>query len=164
MAATSEVVASDASPQSDLFSGIGRLYRAARVGARATGPPVGPRGPPEEGSVPAGIGLPERDLVTVDNLGMSLAFSLYGTRGGLCSEPVERVVYGVDAESVHGEFRSAVSVREAGRVGESRTDLVLGSHLDVLSVLLHIFDDRQIRVVRLVLVAVVMAEDTAVLE
>ncbi|MES9511774.1 hypothetical protein ABWJ92_36190 [Streptomyces sp. NPDC000609] len=67
----------------------------------------------------------------------------------------------MDIESEHGEFRCAVSVREADRVGESRTDLVLGNHHDVLSVLLHILDDRQIRAVRIVSVTVVMAEDTA---
>lgn len=57
-------------------------------------------------------------------------------------------MHDVDIEPEHGEFRSAVSVREADRVGESRTDLVLGNHHDVTSVLLHILDDRQIRAVR----------------
>lgn len=127
-------------------------------------PPVEPHSPSEEGSVPADIDLPERDLATVDNLTMPLAFSQYSTCGGLRSEPVEHAVHSVDIESEHGEFRSAVSVREADRVGESRTDFVLGNHLDVPAVLLHILDDRQIRAVRLVSVTVVMAEDTAALE
>jgi hypothetical protein len=36
-----------------------------------------------------------------------------------------------------------MSVRQPDRVGESRTDLVLGNHHDVPSVLLHVLDDRQ---------------------
>jgi hypothetical protein len=64
-----------------------------------------------------------------------------------------------DTEPEHGQFRSAVSVREAYRVGESRTDLVFGNHHDMPSVLLHMFGDRQIRAVRFLPVAVVMAGD-----
>ncbi|MFJ7201727.1 MULTISPECIES: hypothetical protein [unclassified Streptomyces] len=70
----------------------------------------------------------------------------------------------MDIEPEHGEFRSAVGVREADRVGESRTDLVFGNHHDVPSVLLHVLDDRQIHAVHFVPVAVVMAEDTPALE
>jgi hypothetical protein len=73
-------------------------------------------------------------------------------------------VHGVDIESEHGEFRCAVSVREADRVGESRTDFVLGNHHDVPSVLLHIPGDRQIHAVRFVPVTVVTTENTAALE
>lgn len=127
-------------------------------------PPVEPDGLPEEGPVPAEIDLPERDLVAIGNVKMPLAVSQYSTLGGLRSEPVEHAVHGVDIESEHGEVRYAVSVREADRVGESRTDLVLGNHNDVPSVLLHILDDRQIHAVRFVSVTVVMAEDAAALE
>lgn len=73
-------------------------------------PPVEPGGLSEEGPVPAQINLPERDLVTVTNVRMSLAFSQYSARGGLLSEPVEHAVHAVDIESEHGEFRCAVSV------------------------------------------------------
>lgn len=127
-------------------------------------PSVEPDGPSEEGSVPAEIDLPERDLMTVDNVRMVLAVRQYSARSGLRSEPVEHAVHGVDIEAEHGEVRSAVGVREADRVGESGTDLVLGNHHDVPSVLLHILNDRQIHAVRLVPVTVVMAEDTAALE
>jgi len=127
-------------------------------------PPVEPDGLPEEGPVPAEIDLPERDLVTVDNVRMPLAVSQYSARGGLRSEPVEHAVHGVDIEPEHSELRCAVSMREADRVGESRTDLVLGNHHDVPSVLLHVLGDRQIRTVRFVSVTVVMAEDAAALQ
>lgn len=127
-------------------------------------PPVEPDGLPEERPVPAEIDLPERDLVAVGNVKMPLAVSQYSTRGGLRSEPVEHAVHGVDIEPEHGKFRCAVSVREADRVGESRTDLVLGNHNDVPSVLLHILDDRQIHAVRFVSVTVAMTEDAAALE
>lgn len=73
-------------------------------------------------------------------------------------------MHDVDIEPEHGEFRCAVSVREADRVGESRTDLVLGNHHYVTSVLLHIFDNRQIRAVRFISVTVVVAENAAALE
>ncbi len=126
--------------------------------------PVEPDGPAEERPVPAEIDLAGRDSVTVDNVRMPLALSQYGARGRLRSEPVDHAVHDLDIESEHGEFRCAVSVREADRVGESRTDLVLGNHHDVTSVLLHILDDRQIRAVRFVSVTVVMAENTAPLE
>lgn len=124
-------------------------------------PPVEPDGSPEEGPVPAEIHLPERDLATVGNVRMPLAISQYSARGGLRSEPVEHAVHGVDIEPEDGEFRYAVSVREADRVGESRTDLVLGNHHNVPSVLLHILDDRQTQAVRFVSVTVVMTEDAA---
>ncbi|MGW0694123.1 hypothetical protein [Streptomyces sp. NBC_01602] len=55
-------------------------------------------------------------------------------------------------------------MREADHVGESRTDLVLGNHHDLTSVLLRILDDRQIRAVRFVSVTVVMAENAAALD
>jgi hypothetical protein len=127
-------------------------------------PPVEPDGPSEEGPEPAEIHLPERDLVAVGNVRMPLAVSQHSARGGLLSEPVEHAVHGVDIEPEHGEFRRAVSVGEADRIGESRTDLVLGNHHDVPSVLLHILDDRQISAVRFVPVTVVVAEDAAALE
>jgi hypothetical protein len=126
--------------------------------------PVEPDAPPEEGPVPAEVNVPERDVVTVDNARVPLAVSQYIARGGLLSDAVEHAVHGVDIESEHGELRSAVGVCEADRVGESRTDVVLGNHDDVPSVLLHILDDRQIHAVRFVSVAVVMAEDAAALE
>lgn len=126
--------------------------------------PVEPDGLPEEGPVPAAIDLSERDSMTVDDIRMALAVRQRFTRGGLLSEGVEHAVHGVDIEPEHGEFRSAVRVREADRVGESRTDLVFGNHHDVPSVLLHMLDDRQIHTVRFVPVAVVMAEDTAARE
>ncbi len=122
---------------------------------------VEPDGPPEEGPVPAEVNVPERDVVTVDNARVPLAVSQYSARGGLLSDAVEHAVHGVDIESEHGELRSAVSVCEADRVSESRTDVVLGNHDDVPSVLLHILDDRQIHAVRFVPVAVIMAEDAA---
>jgi hypothetical protein len=142
---------------------------AIRVGPhnlqhRERRPPVEPGGLPEEGPVPAKINLPERDLVTVANIRMPLAVSQYSARGGLRSEPVEHAVHGVEIESEHGRLRRAVSVRKADRVGESRTDVVLGDPHDVPSVLLHILDDHQIRAVRFVPATVVMTEDTAALE
>lgn len=70
----------------------------------------------------------------------------------------------MDIETEHGEFRPAMSVREADRVGESRPDLVFGNHHDVPSVLLHMLDDRLIHAGRFVPVAVVMAEDAAAVE
>ncbi len=127
-------------------------------------PPVEPDGLSEEGPVPAQINLPERDLVTVDNVRMSLAVSQYSARGGLLSEPVENAMHDVDIESEHGRLRCAVSVREANRVGESRTDVDLGNHHDVPSVPLHVLTESQIHVVRFVSVTVVMAEDAAALE
>lgn len=127
-------------------------------------PPVEPDGPPEEGPVPAEIDLPERDLAAVDNVTMLLAVRQYSADGGHLSEPVENAMHGVDIEPEHGEFRCAVSVRQADRVGESRTDLVLRNHDDVPSVLLHILGDRQFNPVCFVSVAVVMAEDAAALE
>lgn len=123
-------------------------------------PPVEPDGLPEEGPIPAEIHLPERDLVAVGNVRMPLAFSQHSARGGLRSEPVEHAVHGVDIEPEHGEFRCAVSVRETDRVCESRTDLVLGNHNDVPSVLPHILDDRQTKAVRFVSITVVTAKDT----
>lgn len=126
--------------------------------------PVEPNCPPEEGPVPAEVNVPEHDVVTVDNARVPLAVSQYSACGGFLSDAVQHAVYRVDIESEHGELRSAVSVREADRVGESRTDVVLGNHDDVPSVLLHILDDRQIHAVRFVPVAVVTAEDAAALE
>ncbi|RPK72070.1 hypothetical protein EES45_33885 [Streptomyces sp. ADI97-07] len=114
--------------------------------------------------MPAAIDLPERDLIPVDNIRMALAVRQHFACGGLLSERVKHAVHGVDIEPEHGEFGSAVGVREADRVGESRTDLVFGNHHDVPSVLPHMLDDRQIHAVRFIPVAVVMAEDTAALE
>lgn len=108
-------------------------------------PPVETDGLPEEGPVPAAINLPERDSMIGDNIRMALAVCQCFACGGLLSEGVEHAVHGVDIEPKHGEFRSAVGVREADRVGESRTDLVFGNHHDVPSVLLHMLDDRQLR-------------------
>lgn len=127
-------------------------------------PPVEPDGLSEEGPVPAQINLPERDLLTVDNVRMSLAAGQYTARNGLLSEPVENAVHDVNIESEHGELRCVVSVREADRVGESRADVVLRNHHDVPSVPLHVLDDRQIHAVRFSSVTVVMAEDAAALE
>lgn len=127
-------------------------------------PPVETDGLPEEGPVPAAINLPERDSMIGDNIRMALAVCQCFACGGLLSEGVEHAVHGVDIEPKHGEFRSAVGVREADRVGESRTDVVIGNHDDVPSVLLHILDDRQIHAIGFVSVAVVMAEDAAALE
>ncbi len=104
-------------------------------------PPIEPDGLPEEGPVPAVIDLPERDAIPVDNIRMALAVRQHFARCGLLSERVEHAVHGVDTEPEHGDFRSAVGVREADRVGESRTDLVFGNHHDVPSVLLHMLDD-----------------------
>lgn len=117
-----------------------------------------------EGSVPAEIDLPERDLLTIDNVRLTLAVSQDSVGGGLCPESVEYAVHGVNVESEQGELRRPVSVSEADRVCETRTDLVLGNHYDVLSMLLHILDDRQIHAVRFVPVIVFMAEDAAALE
>lgn len=127
-------------------------------------PPVESNGLPEEGPVPAAIYLSERDLMPDDNIRMALTVRQCFARGGPLSEGVEHAVHGVDIEPEHGELRSAVHVREADRVGESRTDLVFGNHHDVPSVLPHMLDDRQIHAVRFVPITVVMAEDTAALE
>lgn len=127
-------------------------------------PPVEPDGPSKESPVPAAINVPERDLIPVDNIRMALTVRQHFARGRLLSERVEHAVHGVDIEPEHGEFRSAMSVREADRVGESRTDLVFRNHHNVPSVLLHMLDDHQIHAVRFVPVAVVMAKDTPALE
>ncbi|GGX69208.1 hypothetical protein GCM10010515_40960 [Streptomyces fructofermentans] len=73
-------------------------------------------------------------------------------------------MHGVDIEPEHGEFRTAVGVREADRVGESGADLVFGDHHDVPSMLPYMLGDRQIHAVRIVPVAVVVAQDAAALE
>ncbi len=127
-------------------------------------PPVEPDGLPEEGPVPAAINLPERDSMPDDNIRMALAVRQCFARGGLLSESVEHAVHEADIEPEYGEFRSAVRVHEADRLGESRTNLVFGNHHDVPSVLLHMLDDRQVHAVRFAPVAVVMTEDTAALE
>lgn len=127
-------------------------------------PPVEPDGLSEEGPIPATINLPERDLIPVDNIRMALTVRQCLARSSLLSERVEHAVHDVNIEPEHGEFRSTVRVREADRVGESRTDLVFGNHHDVPTVLLHMLDDRQIHAVRFVPVAVVMAEEAAALE
>lgn len=153
-------------PHLSLFIPVKSVIRVGprNLQHRERRPPVEPDGPSEESPVPAQINLPERGLVTVDNVTMSLAVSQYSARGALLSEPVENAVHDVDIESEHGQLRCAVSVREADRVGESRTDVVLGNHHDVPSVPLHVLDDRQIHAVRFVSVTVVTAEDAAALE
>lgn len=152
-----------------LLSLLFPMKAAIRVGPgdlqhRERGPPVEPDGPPEEGPVPAEIDLPERDLLTIDNVRLTLAVSQDSVGGGLRPESVEHAVRGVNIESEQGEFRCPVSVCAADRVSETRTDLVLGNHYDVPSMLLHILDDRQIHAVRFVPVTVFMAEDAAALE
>lgn len=127
-------------------------------------PPVEPDGQSEESPVPAAINLPERNSMSVDNIRMALAVRQCFARGRLLSECVEHAMHSVHIEPEHGEFRSTVSVREADRIGESRTDLVFGNHHDVPSVLLHMLDDRQIHAIHLVPVTIVTAQDTAALK
>lgn len=114
--------------------------------------------------MPATINVPECDSMAGDNIRMALAVCQCFACGRPLSERVEHAMHRVDIEPAHGEFRSAVCVREADRVSESRTDLVFGNQHDVPSVLLHMLDDRQIHAIRFVPVAVVMAEDTTALE